>query len=230
MSFTTYVHLSMLSVYSSFALGWMAPVRKTISSRHPSDRFSKKHIRNEDGSVLVVSKKMKNIIKQDLKAQSITNMLTDDPNSEDHSNPSQSSFKHALNPYIECSDKNSLSKPCTRLSPNNTNMHRIVKNVPRKKRLKSKLHSHFNRNQNLKSTLLSMEKDIKGESRENQQSIVHFSTDQSAFLKSNGMRIQKSKLKSSQNQQSNVGDNYIEEKRPSSIDIVNSFRSLLQQF
>lgn len=82
MSFTTYVHLSMLSVYSSFALGWMAPVRKTISSRHPSDRFSKKHIRNEDGSVLVVSKKMKNIIKQDLKAQSITNMLTDDPNSE----------------------------------------------------------------------------------------------------------------------------------------------------
>lgn len=95
-------------------------------------------------------------------------------------------------------------------------MHRIVKKVPRKKRLKSKLHSHFNRNQNLKSTLLSMEKDIKGESRENQQSIVHFSTDQSAFLKSNGMRIQKSKLKSSQNQQSNVGDNYIEEKRPSS--------------
>ncbi|CAI2722675.1 unnamed protein product [Schistosoma spindalis] len=208
----------------------MAPVRKSISSRHPSERFSKKHIRNDDGSVLVVSKKMKNIIKQELKAQSISNMLTDDTNSEDHSNLSQSSFKHALNPYTECSDNNSLSKPCTRLSSDNTNMHRIVKKVPRKKRLKSKLHSHFNRNQNLKSTLLSMKKDIQGESRGNQQSTVRFSTDQSAFVKSNGVRIQKSNLKSSQNQQSKVDDSHIEEKRPSSINIVNSFRSLLQQF
>ncbi|CAH8495210.1 unnamed protein product [Schistosoma rodhaini] len=197
--------------------GWMAPVRKITSSRHSSDRFSKKHICREDGSVLVVSKKMKNIIKQNLEAQSITNMITDDLNPEDHSDLSQSSFKHTLNPYPDCSGNNSLSKPCTRLSSNNTNMHQIIKKVPRKKRRKSKLHSHFNRNENLRSTLLSMETDIKGESRGNQQSMVRFSADQSAFVNSNGMHIQKSKLKTSQNQQSKIDDNHIKEKRPSSM-------------
>ncbi|CAH8298630.1 unnamed protein product [Schistosoma turkestanicum] len=111
-------------------------------------------------------------------------------------------------------------------------MHRIIKKVPHKKRRKSKLKSHFNCNQNLKSTLLSMEKNMKTELKENQQPTVQFSTIHSAFVKSNEMLNQKSMSKISQNKHSKVNDNNNNErrKRPLSINIVDSFRSLLQPF
>ncbi|KAH8855581.1 hypothetical protein KSF78_0002073 [Schistosoma japonicum] len=195
----------------------MTRVRKSVSSRYPSDRFSKKHVCNDDGSVLVVSKKTKNMIKHDLKTMAATDMLVDDPNEK------------ASNPLTECSENILSKRRSTMLSDTDNNaMHRIIKKVPRKKRHKCKLRSQLTHNQNLKSLLHPVKQLTKtSEAYANQQSIIRFSTDQSKTALSN----QKSKSSNSRSQHSKVSNNHtIKEKRPLSINVLNSFRSLLQQF
>ncbi|KAK4473198.1 hypothetical protein MN116_004375 [Schistosoma mekongi] len=195
----------------------MTRARKSVSSHHPSDRFSKKHICIEDGSVLVVSKKMKNVIKRDLKTMAATDMLVDDPDAK------------ASNLLAECS-ADILSKRCSTMSSDadNNAMHRIIKKVPHKRRRKCKLRSQLSRNQNLKSILHPVKQLTKtGEAYANQQSIVRFSTGQPKTAVCN----KKSKTGNSRSQHSKVNNNHIiKEKRPLSINVLNSFRSLLQQF
>ncbi|CAH8441089.1 unnamed protein product [Heterobilharzia americana] len=195
----------------------MAPVRKSISQLAP-DRFSKKHIHNEDGSMLVVSKKVKNMLKQDLKAKT-TDMLVDDSTFETNHKESKPLFKQTLDETRSVTQFNKCLAKTSARSLTDDAIHRVVKKIPKRKRHKLRLQSYLSRNTNLQSALQSMEQNL----RTDKLLDVQFPTDQSIFKK-----LGDQKAKSDRSQK--VKDSRTKNKKPLSINVLDSFRSLLQQF
>nr|CAH8831597.1 unnamed protein product [Trichobilharzia regenti] len=193
-------------------------VRASGSFTH---RFSKKCIRTEDGSMLVVSKKMKNMLKQELKTNATADMLVDDSNLEIKT--PNITFEETLDESNRTTPLNNKLISGSLRTPVDDSIHRIMKKIPQRKRHKLRLQTHFNRHTNLKSALKSM---VKNKETDKPLDVQLPVGGQSFFTKPSEASDSKTKL----NNPRKVGNSRVKEKRPLAMNVLNSFRSILQEF
>ncbi|CAH8833799.1 unnamed protein product [Trichobilharzia szidati] len=199
----------------------MVRAMKSCAPGFSAHRFSKKCIRTEDGSMLVVSKRMKNMLKQEVKMNAAADMLVDDSNLE--MKTPNISFEETLDESSGTTQMNNKLISGSLRTPKDDSIHRTMKKIPQRKRHKLRLQTHFNRHTNLKSALKSM---VENEKTDKQLDVQLPVGGQSFFTKPSEAADSKTKS----NNPRKVGNSSVKEKRPLAINLLNSFRSILQEF